>query len=156
MKTKKEFDRSNDNNEIDYDKNVDFYFSNLINSLILFSFTTTELKDLVGPTFDPIFELESEIDYAFTPICFETVFKIGLIDKKFKQDLLDFKNYVDNIPSEIWDWEFIDNHKTWINVREKANNILDKLEIQNRTYNDDYETVYDSEGNILKKGKNFS
>ena len=70
--------------------------------------------------------------------------------------MLFFKKWTDDIPSEIWDWEFIDNHETWIETRQKANALLDKLGVTSRTYNDDYTTIYDNKGNILKKGKNCS
>jgi hypothetical protein len=143
-----------ENDEQEYDSHVDFYYTNLINSIVLFSLTTTELEKLARPTFDPIFELESEIDYAFTPVCFETIFRNGRIDNAFKNDLLSFKKETDAIPTEIWDWEFIDNHETWISLRLKANNLLERLGITSRTYNDDFTTVHDNQGNIIKKGKN--
>ena len=76
--------------EIEYDKYVDFYYTNLINSLILFSLSSTELEKLDGPTFNPLTELESEIDYAFTPVCLNTIFRKKLIDKSFKEELLQF------------------------------------------------------------------
>jgi hypothetical protein len=143
-----------DKDEIEYDKHVDFYYTNLINSLILFSLTSKELEKLAGPVFNPMTELESEIDYAFTPVCFDTIFRKGLIDKSFKNELLQFKKWTDDIHSEIWDWEFIDNHETWIMTRLKANALLDKLGVTSRTYNDDYTTIYNNEGSIIKKGKN--
>jgi hypothetical protein len=133
-----------ENEEHEYDKHVNFYYTNLINSIILFSFTTKELERLAGPVFDPIFELESEIDYAFTPVCFETIIRNGLIDHSFKNDLLAFKKETDDIPNDIWDWEFIDNHTTWISLRQKANNLLDKLGVTSRTYNDDFLAVFDN------------
>ena len=139
--------------EIEYDKSADFYWSNLINSLKLFSFSKNELENLIEPAFDPIFELESEIDYAFTSVCFETIFRNDLIDIKFKEELLDFKKQTDAIPSKIWDWEFLDVEQNWIEVRTKANELLDKLGIVDRKYNEDYTTVYDNEGNVIKKGK---
>lgn len=143
-----------DKDEFEYDKHVDFYHTNLINSLILFSLTSTELEKLAGPVFNPITELESEIDYAFTPVCFDTIFRKGLIDKSYKDELFQFKKWTDDIPSEIWDWEFIDNHETWITTRLKANALLNKLGVTSRIYNDDYTTIYDNEGRIIKKGKN--
>ena len=139
--------------EIEYDKHVDFYYTNLVNSIILFALTIEELEKLGGPAFDPIFELESEIDYAFTPVCFETIFRNGIIDNALKSELLTFKKETDNIPSEIWDWEFIDNHGTWISIRQKANALLDKLGVKSRTYNDDFVTIYDNTGKIIKRGK---
>jgi len=143
-----------ENEEREYDKHVDFYYTNLINSIILFSLTKTELEKLAGPVFDPMFELESEIDYAFTPVCFEAIFRNGLIDQSFRSDLLTFKKETDDIPKEIWDWEFLDDQMTWVSLRLKANSLLDKLGIASRTYNDDFTTIYDNEGNIIKKGKN--
>lgn len=47
-----------DKDEIEYDKHADFYYTNLINSLILFSLTTEELEKLAGPVFNPMTELE--------------------------------------------------------------------------------------------------
>ena len=130
-----------DKEEIEYDKHVDFFYINLINSLILFSLTSKELEKLAGPVFNPMSELESEIDYAFTPVCFDTIFRKGVIDKSFQEELLLFKKSVDNIPSEIWDWEFIENHEVWITVRQKANSLLDKLGVTNRTYIDNYTII---------------
>ena len=148
-------DSSNsDNGEAEYDKHVDFYYTNLINSIILFSLTSDKLEKLAARTFDPIFELESEIDYAYTPVCFDTIFRNGIINNSLKTELLEFKKQTDDIPKEIWDWEFLDNHKIWTDIRQKANNLLDKLGVTSRTYNDDYTTIYDNEGNIIKKGKN--
>ena len=141
-----------DNENIEYDKHADFYLTNLINSIVLFSFSKDKLEELVAPTFDPLFELETEIEYAFTPVCFETIFRNKLIDNAFKNELLDFKKQTDNIPSEIWYWDYIDNNPTWIQVRQSANQLLDKLGVKERTYKEDYTTVYDNEGNIIKKG----
>ena len=127
--------------ETDYDISVEFYYSNLINSLILFTMTTKELDKLDGPLFNAMTELESEIDYAFTPVCFDTIFRNELIDTSHKSELLSFKNWTDNIPSEIWDWEFIDNHETWYKTRHKANVLLNKLNVKSRTYNDNFRTI---------------
>jgi hypothetical protein len=142
-----------DKDEFEYDKHVNFYYVNLINSLILFSLTSEELDKLVGPIFNPMTELEMEIDYAFTPVCFETIFRNSLIDNSFKSELLSFKKWTDDIPSEIWDWKFIGNHKIWVTTRQKANALLDKLDVTSRTYNDEYKTIYDNEGtyNIIKR-----
>ncbi|AFD06889.1 hypothetical protein [Solitalea canadensis] len=137
-KTESESTIKDKNFDIDYDKNASFYHSNLINSIILFSLTKSDLEKLISPTFNPFFELETEIDYAFMPVCFETVFRNGLINSSFRSELLEFKLLTHGIPSEIWDWEYIDIHPTWIQIRQKAINILDKLEVKNRIYSDDY------------------
>ncbi|MGE6220592.1 hypothetical protein ACQKCH_12250 [Nubsella zeaxanthinifaciens] len=143
-----------DKENTDYDKNAEFYYTNLTNSIILFSLTSQELEKLAEPVFNPMTELETEIDYAFTPICFDTIFRKGLIDISIREELLQFKKWTDDIPSRIWDWEFIDNHETWVKTRLKANALLDKLGVTSRTYNNDNETIYDNKGHIIKKGKN--
>ncbi len=93
-----------------YDKHVDFYYTNLINSIILFTYDTNKLDTLAPILLDPLTELYEELDYAFIPILFETVFYNNLIDESFRNDLLQFKEKVDKIPNEIWDWEYIDTH----------------------------------------------
>lgn len=143
-------------NEKHFDKHVDFFYSNLINSLILFTYKTDKLEELAGPVFDPIAELKEEIEYAFTPVCFETIVRNGLIDKSYKADLLSFKQKIDGIPAEIWEWECIDNNNIWIEIRKEANELLDKLGVSSREYSEDYTTVYDNVGRVLKKGKNCS
>jgi hypothetical protein len=129
-----------DMENFNYDKNVDFYYFNLINSIILFSLTSEELKKLMAPTFDPIFELESEADYAFLPVLFETIFRNKLINESLRAELLSLKKDSDDIPSEIWDWNYFDEHPSWINLRLKANTLLDKLGIESRTFHDTYTT----------------
>lgn len=140
-----------DNDELD--KSVDVYYTNLINSIILFSLTTEELEELDYILLDPLFELWSEFDYAFSPFSFETIFRNNYIHESLKNEFQIFKENVENIPSEIWDWEFIDNHDTWTAVRQKANSLLDKLGLKSRIYNDDFTTIYDSDGKVLLKGK---
>lgn len=120
----------------EYDKHVDFYYRNLINCLILFSLNSDGLEKLAGPVFDPMFELESEFDIAYTPVCFETIFRNKVIDISFKDELLEFKQEIDNMSNEIWDWDFINDHDDWISIRQKANVLLDKLDIESRIYND--------------------
>jgi hypothetical protein len=148
--------KSVDKKAIEHDKYVDFYYTNIINSIILHTFDTTKLEEAAPILIDPLAELYEELEYAFIPVCFETVFRLEVIDNSLKNELLDFKREVGSIPEEIWDWEFIDSHEIWIKTRHQANELLDKLGVTSRTYNDDYTTVYDNEGNVLKKGKNFS
>jgi hypothetical protein len=142
--------------EIDYNKHVDFYYKNIINSIILYTYEITKLEQLAPILIDPLTELYEELEYAFTPVCFETVFRLEVIDNSFKNELLEFKREVDNIPTEIWDWEFIDSHETWKTTRNRANILLDKLGVTTRTYNDSYKTIFDKEGNIIRKRKNCS
>ena len=143
-----------DKEEIEYDKHVDFYYTNIVNSIILYTYDSARLDEMAPILVDPLTELYEELEYAFTPVCFETVFRVGLIDNSLKGELLTFKREVDEIPTEIWDWEFIDNNETWVSTRIKANALLEKLGVTTRTYNDGYNTIYDNEGNIIKKGKN--
>lgn len=149
--TKKELNDYRVDNDAEYDKYVDFYYTSLINSIVLFSLSLTQLEELIEPTFDPLFELESEIDYAFTPVIFETVFRNNKIDTSLKQELQDFKKQVDDIPAELWEWELLSSHQVWSDIRKKVWLLLDKLGVVNRKYNTEYLTIYDTEGSVVQK-----
>ncbi len=142
-----------DQAEIEYDKHVDFYYSNIINSIVLYTYNAAQLEDMSEVLLNPLTELYEELEYAFTPVCFETVFRLGVIDSSLKNELFEFKNEVHSIPREIWDWKFFDSHDIWITIRQKANILLDKLGVESRTYNEDYTSIYDQDGNIIRKGK---
>jgi hypothetical protein len=122
--------------------------------MILYTFDSAKLYEMAPILIDPLTELYEELEYAFTPVCLETVFRVGLIDNSLKSELLSFKKEVDEVPTEIWDWEFIDKHETWTAIRRKSNVLLDKLGVTSRTYNDDFTTIYDNKGKIIKKGNN--
>ena len=136
--------------------NVNYYYTNIVNSIILYTYDTKELEKMTPILIDPLTELYEELEQAFTPVCFETVLRLKLIDNSFKTELLKFKQEVDNIPPEIWDWEFIDNHESWKKIRNHANELLNKIGVTSRIYNDRYTTIFDSEGNIIRKGENYN
>ncbi len=139
--------------EMENEKTTNFYFTNIVNSIILYTYDSAKLDNMAPILIDPLTELYEELEYAFTPVCFETVFREGLIDESLKSELMTFKQEVDDIPTELWDWEFIDNHETWTAIRQKANNLLNKMSVSSRTYNDDFTIIYDTEGKILHQGK---
>ncbi|WP_405604237.1 hypothetical protein [Polaribacter sp. Asnod1-A03] len=136
----------------EYDKHVKFYYTNIINSLILYTYNEKQLDKMETILIDPLTELYEELDYAFTPILFETVLKNRLIDTKFKNELLEFKIKVDEIPTEIWNWNYLDTNETWKNIRNDADELLNKLGINTRKYNDEFTTIISNTGEILKKG----
>lgn len=140
-------------NEIEHDKYVDFYYTNVINSIILFTYNSSQLEEMTPILIDPLNELYEELEYAFTDVCFETVFRLELLDNSIKNELLEFKKEVDKIPNEIWEWDFIDSEETWKQIRLRANKLLNKMGVSTRTYNIDYTNIYDNEGNIVIKGK---
>jgi hypothetical protein len=123
----------------EYDKHVKFYYTNIINSLILFTYNSEQLDKMSPILFDPLAELYEELQYAFTHVLFETVFHNNLINQNFKEELLSFKNKVDEIPSEIWDWEFLDEKENWKLLRSDAEKLLSKMGITSRIYNNNTE-----------------
>lgn len=124
-----------------YDKNVNFYYTNIINSLILYTYDTKQLDDMAPILIDPFAELYEELDYAFLPILFESVFRNKLIDENLKEELLMFKKKVDEIPVELWDWEILDTSEIWKEIRINAEGLLNKLNIETRVYNTEYTTI---------------
>ncbi|WP_284464230.1 hypothetical protein [Chryseobacterium sp.] len=126
---------------LEYDKHVNFYYINIINSLILYTYNVEQLDEMAPVLIDPLTELYEELDYAFLPVLFETVFRNKLIDESLKSELLMFKKKVDDIPLEIWDWEFLDTNEIWKNIKIDADELLNKLNIETRNYNTDYTTI---------------
>lgn len=125
----------------EYDKNVKFYYTNILNSLILYTYNVEKLDKMTPILIDPLTELYEELDYAFLPVLFETVFRNKLLDESFKEELLLFKKKVDDIPVELWDWELLDTNEIWAKIRIDAENILNRLNIKTRIYNTDYTTI---------------
>ncbi|MBB6329541.1 hypothetical protein HNP24_000491 [Chryseobacterium sediminis] len=127
--------------KLQYDEHVDFYYTNIINSLILCTYNADQLDGMAPILIDPLTELYEELDYAFIPVLFETVFRNKRIDESLKEDLLQFKNEVDEIPVEIWNWDFLDKHEKWGNIRIESEKLLNKLHIETRIYNTTYTTI---------------
>lgn len=125
----------------EYDKRVKFYYTNIINSLVLFTYNSEKLDKMSPILIDPLTELYEELELAFTPVCFETVFRNNFIETKFKEELLKFRNEAEEIPNEIWDWKFLDDHKKWKEIRAKAENILTNIGINHRDYDHEYTTI---------------
>jgi len=136
----------------EYDKSVGFYYTNLINSLILYTYNEKQLDKMAPILIDPLTELYEELDYAFTPVLFETVFRNKLIDNQFKNELHKFKTMVNEIPNEIWDWKYLDKHETWVKIRSEADKLLNNIGIETRDYNNDYTKVVSNTGEVLFKG----
>lgn len=123
---------------LELDKHVGFYHTNIINSLILYTYDARQLDEMAPILMDPLAELYEELDYAFLPILLETVFRNKLIDESFKEELLDFRKKVDDIPIEIWGWDFLNTHEAWKNIRMAANELLHKLNVETRDYSTKY------------------
>lgn len=125
----------------EYDKHVNFYYTNIINSLILYTYNVEQLDEMAPILIDPLTELYEELDYAFLPVLFETVFRNKMIAENYKEELLAFKIKVDRIPVELWDWEILDIDESWAKIRIDAGNLLKKLNIKTRIYNTDFTTI---------------
>ncbi|WP_050380783.1 hypothetical protein [Chryseobacterium sp. Hurlbut01] len=125
----------------EYDKNVNFYYTNIVNSLILYTYNVEQLYEMAPILIDPLTELYEELDYAFLPVLFETVFRNKLINENYKEELLNFKVEVDQIPVELWDWEILDTNEVWYKIRIDAENLLNKLNIKTRIFNTDFTTI---------------
>lgn len=137
----------------EFDENVAFYYTNIINSLILYTYSSEELERMAPILIDPLAELYEELEYAFTPDCFESVFRNKFLDQSFKKELLAFKSNVEKVPHELWKWEFLDNEEIWKQLRSDANHLLNSIGISTRTFNDEFHTIIKIEGNSSQSNK---
>jgi hypothetical protein len=138
---------------LEYDKSVDFYYKNLINSLILFTYNSDELLNMEPILIDPLTELYEELDYAYLPVCFETIFRNSAIDLIYKQELLNFRTKVDEIPNNFWDYEYIDSSEKWKEIKTHAENLLIKLGVETREFNTQYHKIINSNGKTIFNGR---
>ena len=136
----------------EYDWHVDYYYSNLIESIILYTYDEKGLDGLHEILGDPITELYEELDYAYTPVLIETVFANNKVDAAHRNEVFSFKKRVDEIPTEIWKLEELDTNPTWLKIRSGANKLLDVLGIESRTYEANYTAIYNGGGMIVYEG----
>jgi hypothetical protein len=134
-------------------RKVDFYYSNLVNALILFASTPEYLESLDGPIFNALFELETEIDYVYMSVLFNELFTLGLVDEFLRPELESFKTKVDNTSNDLWTWDAIYSNPHWQDLRSDANGLLNKLGVETRIYSEDFTTTIGSDGRILKDSK---
>jgi hypothetical protein len=132
---------SNKPKQLNEQEQIAYQYSCIYNSLVLFANTVDYLKSLSAPTFDPIFELESEFDIGFNDYTLDKNLENGTIKESLKQDLLDFKKSVDNVPSQLSNYEDLDTHETWKNIRDHANILLTKMGETRREYDHGFTTI---------------
>ena len=118
-----------------------YQYSCVYNSLVLFANSVDYLKGLAAPAFDPLMELESEYDIGFTDFTLEENFANGTIKENLKQDLLDFRKSVKDVPSKLWNFEDLETHEIWKNIRTQANSLLTKMGEKRREYDDGFTTI---------------
>lgn len=115
-------------------KEKNHFYNCLLNSLVLFSCEKEYFESLISPTFAPLFELETEIDYAFMPVVFNNGCDFGNIKQNLKSRLIEFKQEVDKLPDKIWEWEELYENKEWIKIRQESKKLLVELGEENRKF----------------------
>jgi hypothetical protein len=135
------------------ERDADIFLTNLKNTLILFAKNAAELKALEKPTFEPIYEMQDGLDYSLSDLCIDTIFKYQLLDNAIKEELMNFKQGALSIESNKWQWSAIDTDPIWTALRQIANTLLEKINVTNKDYIDDYSISFDSDGNVVEKGK---
>jgi hypothetical protein len=121
-------------NKVYITKEKQFFYNGLLDSLALFSCEKDYFESLISPTFSPLFELETEFDYAFMPIVFKNSCEFGKINQTLKVRLVDFQKRVNELPKELWEWEELYSNKKWLEIRQESKNILKKLGEENRKF----------------------
>jgi len=127
--------------ELTEEEQIKYQYSCVYNSLVLFANSVDYLKSLSAPAFDPIFELESEFDIGFSDYTLEKNFENETIKEELRQELLDFKKSVQDVPSNLWNYEDLETHDTWKSIRAHANAILTKMGETRREYDDGFTTI---------------
>ena len=127
--------------ELTEQEQIEYQYSCVYNSLILFANSVDYLKSLSAPAFDPIFELESEFDIGFSDYTLQKNFENGTIKHELRRELLDFKKSVADVSADLWNYESIEKHETWENIRAQANLLLTKMGETRRIYDERFTTI---------------
>lgn len=141
------------NEQQDTNRDAEIFYTNLTNTLSMFAKTAVDLKKMSAPLFDPLEEIQVELDYAFSPFCLQILFKELITNLDLQNDLQSFKSEATMLTPDLWDWNHIESHPAWNALRMNANALLDKLGVESRDYNDDFSISFDSDGQVIKKGK---
>ncbi|HRI00309.1 MAG TPA: hypothetical protein PK006_04580 [Saprospiraceae bacterium] len=131
----------------------DIFYTNLLNTLILFSKNKEELQKITKPAFDPLYEMRDGLEYSFSLDCFETIFHYQFIEESLRDELVLFFIEANNLSPDHWKWELIETGELWSKVRAKAELLLQKMNIMSRKYIEDYTISFDEDGNLTNKGK---
>lgn len=109
-------------------------YKNLYNALVLFASNYDYLMSLDSPTFDVEFELGSEFDIGLSDENVEHLFYKRRISQELKDLILEFKELIIAVPDSFWTIEELESNPVWNQVRDQANEILEKLGETDRSY----------------------
>lgn len=132
-----------------YVGNSHHYYNNLLNALILYTLSVEELKALALVLINPIDEKFDELNYAFTPVCFDTLFRTKIIKEENRLELLDFYSEVNSLSKNKWNYEAMSTDPIWNNVRIRADEILRKLGVDSRIYDTSKTIIFDEKGKVI-------
>ena len=127
--------------ELTEEEQKQFHYSCLYNALVLFAATPEYLESLAGPVFDPLTEIESDFEYAFGDYIFEQNFKNNFVKEEMRIPLLQFKDQVDALPSNLWTWESLKTDSEWISLRKSADEVLNRIGDKRREYDFSFTTT---------------
>lgn len=64
---------------------------------------------------------------------------------------MNFRNQVEEIPNEIWDYEFIGKDEKWLKIKSKSEEILKKIGVKSRDFKGKYHKVIGNGGIIYQE-----
>lgn len=120
---------------------VEYYYSCVFNSLVLFAMSFDDLMKMKSPAFSPMFELETEYDDGFNDYVLNQNFENKKINPALKPNIDSFKLKVENLKKGFWKLEFVKSHPQWEEIRMVANNLLNKMGEKRRNYDSGFTAI---------------
>jgi hypothetical protein len=115
----------------------------LYNCLYIASSNYTEIKYLESPIFEVLDELETMIEASLRKDTLDFFEKNQWIDRKLREELEKFYDYVDNIAAKHWNIKDFDEHEDWNLTREWAKSLMKKLGMEKNGWDSTGEkTIY--------------
>ncbi len=115
-------------------KEKNHFYNRLLNCFVLYACEEKYFKSFIDLEFQPIFELQSELEYAFMPVVFDTSIRFKNINAKMVDRLIKFKETVEALPEELWEWSELYTRQEWIDIRKEAKDILSTFGEANRKF----------------------
>lgn len=123
----------------------DSIWVNLYNCLYILSSNFCEIEYLNSPIFEVFDELETALYMGLKEDSLNQFLSEKWIDLELKEELNNLRNFVDNIEPKLWNSDKFDSHEDWKLVKKWSSNLLSRLSMKKKGWNNTGEIIIYSE-----------
>ena len=113
----------------------------LYNCLFILSSDSKELEKLASPIFEPFDELELAMINGLKDSSLNLFLEYDWIDKSTKDELVKFRDFVNKINAELWNFDDFASHEDWSFAKKWALYFLNMLGEERRGWDSTGESI---------------